>query len=563
MVNIVYKKNGRIIEFSIDLLNEFNGYLYHVYRCLAFRVCTFMILSFSIGIIADYKGGIGEVEAKKTEAKSKKDKQKMRVKKTKPKKKRRRSRKRIRKKRDFKKEPSLSLSSLKKSYDRALKKKALKDAKVGYILRRLDTGETLLEHQADVLFHPASNTKVVTTAAAYKILGPNERFVTRWYLSDVTNKEKVILYWRASGDPKIVPKTFEEVAKTVKSTLIKQKRPLRIDELIIDDEGFTQTYLAPGYDQKPEDDAAYRAPNGGVGFQFNRFTTSFKPSKNIGKAPIVSFNPSIPYFQLNNKGKTNRKGKEKLQLSAIESSDNQSMMIKVGGTIPRKHKRVSTARRVGNPIQFAGQSLLYYLTKKGIRVGYRVLRGQIPKHLQPIKVHKSPIMSSLIKDINVYSNNYMAEQLLLAMGMRVRGVAGWRDGVLVVKSYLDAIVGIHGYSYVNGSGLFGEIAFSPRMLTDVLIKAYQESSGEFRDLLPRAGKEGTLKKRLRKLPRGAFNGKTGTLDQVSTLCGYLTTRESEELVLCLMMNDYLVKTWSIRSAQDELVSFAWLLRTKK
>ena len=63
-----------------------------------------------------------------------------------------------------------------------------------------------------------------------------------------------------------------------------------------------------------------------------------------------------------------------------------------------------------------------------------------------------------------------------------------------------------------------------------------------------------MRKRLRQLPKGAFHGKTGTLDHVSTLCGYLNTREAEKLVLCLMMNDFEVKTWAIRSAQDELVT---------
>ena len=81
----------------------------------------------------------------------------------------------------------------------------------------------------------------------------------------------------------------------------------------------------------------------------------------------------------------------------------------------------------------------------------------------------------------------MAEQLLLAMGMRVRGFVGWTEGQLVVRSYLDAIVGIQGYKYVNGSGLFGETAFSPNMLTEVLIKAYQESNGAFRELFHHGG----------------------------------------------------------------------------
>ena len=492
-------------------------------------------------------------QAKKTSAKKSRRKNSSRKKRKSP-----------RKKKRLKNEPPLSLSALKRAFKRALDKKALRNAKVGYIIRRLDDGKILLSHEADSLFHPASNTKIITTAAAYKILGPNERFVTRWYIEQTKELDQIKsrLYWRASGDPKLVPENFKEVAEAIKRSLKEKNLKLKIDELIIDEEGFTQEFLAPGYDQKPEDDAAYRAANGSIGFQFNRFTTAFKPNKKVGEPPLITVKPAIPYFKVKNTAKTSRKGKERLRLMAKDSEDLNHMILEIQGTIPRRHKSVSTRRRIGNPIQFAGQSLLHYLSETGIKVRMKVSKGLVPQHLQPIKVHKSPLMSSLIKDINVYSNNYMAEQLLLAMGMRVRGFAGWTEGQLVVRSYLDAMIGIQGYKYVNGSGLFGETAFSPMMISEVLIKAYQDSNGAFRELLPMAGKEGTLRKRLRQLPRGAFHGKTGTLEQVSTLCGYLDTRESEKLVLCLMMNDFKVKTWKIRSAQDELITFAWLLHSK-
>ena len=153
----------------------------------------------------------------------------------------------------------MSLSSLDRAFQRALNKKALKNAKVGYTLRRLDNGKILLAHQADTLFHPASNTKIVTTAAAYKVLGPSERFVTRWYIEQEKKEDKIIsrLYWRASGDPKLVPENFKEVAESIKRSLNEKKLALKVDELIIDDQGFTQEFLALGYDQKPDDDAPH------------------------------------------------------------------------------------------------------------------------------------------------------------------------------------------------------------------------------------------------------------------------------------------------------------------
>ena len=480
-------------------------------------------------------------------------------------KRRKASRKRAKKKRRRKgkksrrSEASLSLTQLRKAYEKELKKEGLKGAKVGWSLLRLDNGEVLSSHRADELFHPASCTKLVTTASAYRVLGPDGRFVTRWYLGPRKGQEPPDLYWYASGDPKLVPEVFETVATQIKNELSQAGLPMKLGSLIIDDTDFTKQVLAPGYDQKPDDDAAYRSPNGGAGFQFNRFSVSFRPGKRVGDRPLVTLSPPLDYFKIENTAKTKKRGKEQLSLKASPSASDDTMTLRIGGSIPRRHRSVSVRRRIAHPLQFAGQSLLHYLDKVGVSSRGKVRRGRLIDDAQLLVTHKSPPMSSLIKDVNVYSNNYMAEQLLLAMGLKVRGFGGWEEGLLVMKSLLDAEVGISGYKMTNGSGLFGQTAFSPHMLTSVLRYAHLQTSGRFRFLLPEAGKEGTLKKRLRVLPREAFRAKTGTLDRVSTLCGYLKTRQKVDLALCLLMNDYPAKTWAIRSIQDEMVRFAWLL----
>ena len=283
----------------------------------------------------------------------------------------------------------------------------------------------------------------------------------------------------------------------------------------------------------------------------------------MGAPPRVSVNPPIPYFEVENQAKTSRRGKERLVVRAVESEDNTTMRVVVSGRIPRRHKSVSVSRRIGNPQIFAGQSLLYYLKRAGIKSSGVVRNGEVPINLVPTIQHRSPPMSSILRDINVYSNNYMAEQLVLALGLKVREFASWKNGTLVVRSYLEGELGLTDYRYQNGSGLFGDTAFSPHMLTEVLIHAHQATRGTFARTLPAAGREGTMRRRLRALPRGDFRAKTGTLDDVSTLCGYLTTREDIPLVLCLMMNEFTSKAWAIRSIQDEMVSFAWLLTLPK
>lgn len=463
-----------------------------------------------------------------------------------------------RKNRSTKSEPSLTLSQLRSSYERELKRPELTSAKAGWIIRDLMSGEVVVEHNANVLFHPASCTKIVTTVAAFRVFGSDMRFVTRFYLDEGRAAQPPDLYWYASGDPKIVPETFTSIATELRTLLLKRKLPMEIGDLIIDDSLFTQQVLAPGYEQKPEDDSAYRSPNGGVGFQFNRFSVTFKPSKKVGDPPAVSINPPIDYFQVMNTAKTTSRGKERLSLFARANPESQTMSLEVKGQIPLRNRSVSVRRRIADPLRFSGESLLYFLQKNGIKSKGSVRRGKLKEGLEASITHRSPPMRDLIKDVNAYSNNFMAEQLLLAMGLKVRGFGGWVEGALVVKSILDAEIGIKGYQYHNGSGLFGETSMSPHMITEVLIYAHKQSEGKFGDLLAEPGRPGTLKHRFKSLPRGALSAKTGTLDQVSTLCGYLTSRQGRRLVFCFMMNDYRVETSSIRSIQDEMLRYAWL-----
>jgi D-alanyl-D-alanine carboxypeptidase/D-alanyl-D-alanine-endopeptidase (penicillin-binding protein 4) len=117
---------------------------------------------------------------------------------------------------------------------------------------------------------------------------------------------------------------------------------------------------------------------------------------------------------------------------------------------------------------------------------------------------------------------------------------------------------------VNGSGLFGEAAFSPRELTTLLRRAHELTRGGFVEVLPKSREQGTIKRRFKALPKGAVRAKTGTLNGVSTLCGYLTTRAAQDLTFCVMMSGFSKDDLRLaRRLQDEMVSEAWRLASPK
>ena len=153
----------------------------------------------------------------------------------------------------------------------------------------------------------------------------------------------------------------------------------------------------------------------------------------------------------------------------------------------------------------------------------------------------------------------MAESILLALGLQNQGFGGWNEGQTVIRSFLKDLVGWSHFDLSNGSGLFGKTAFSARNLSSLLLYMHDQTQGQFKSVLPHI-KQGTLKRRLKGMPSRSFYGKTGTLDGVSTLSGYLTTREGQSLTVSILMNHLAVKAWRARSIQDEMIQFIWLFK---
>ncbi|MBM4292452.1 MAG: hypothetical protein FJ138_14290 [Deltaproteobacteria bacterium] len=221
------------------------------------------------------------------------------------------------------------------------------------------------------------------------------------------------------------------------------------------------------------------------------------------------------------------------------------------------------ARRAPNPLRFSGEALLWALRGAGVEVGdgVEVSRGALPPEGERRLLHTvtSAPLRDLLRDVNVYSNNFMAEQTLLTLGLERGGFGGWEEGLAAARAHLRGALGLRGFKYSNGSGLFGETALSARHITDLLIQMHARSGGRFVELLPRSAAEGTLRARLRRLPRGAARAKTGTLDAVSTLCGHLTPRAGAPLVFCVLMSWREGDAAAARRAQDAALERAWRL----
>ncbi len=425
----------------------------------------------------------------------------------------------------------------------------LKGAKASIAVRRVGGGPWLLAFDADQRLHPASNAKIVTTATALVELGPGYQYRTDLAADTLEGGVAGNLYLVGRGDPRFVSEDLWVLVEDAReSGLVKVK-----GDLVVDDTWFTKERTPPGYADKKDDDAAYRAPTGAMSLNFNSVTVRLLPGAKAGAKPRVRVRPDSGYLKVVNDATTTRGGKERLTAHASAEGDGTKLVV--GGRIPVGHRGLVIRRRIDNPPRFAGLALREMLKRAGIKVEGKVRVGKAPGKRRRLARHMSPPLASLVGDINKLSNNFMAEHVVRTLGAEKGKSADWKGGLAVVRRFLEKQVKLEGpFRQANGSGLFGDTAFSARQMVEVLRYMHNVSPPlpEFAASLAIGGVDGTLRKRVRGLPRGVVRAKTGTLNGVVCLSGYVTLGDGSLAAFSILMNDVKGRAWKVWKVQDEM-----------
>jgi D-alanyl-D-alanine carboxypeptidase/D-alanyl-D-alanine-endopeptidase (penicillin-binding protein 4) len=429
---------------------------------------------------------------------------------------------------------------------------ALAGARVSIYAARADgTGRPLYARQADQRLHPASNNKVVTTAAALVELGPTYNFRTDLVAEGLKDGVAKALYLVGRGDSRLTTAELLYLIEEARFAGLK-----RVDgPLIVDDTYFTPEYEPPGYSDRPKDDASYRAPNGALSLNYNAITVLITPADKAGDAPTVRVKPESDYPIIVNKATTTKRGRERLHVRAKRAEDGRTQLT-VSGRISLNHGGVQVRKRIDHPALFAGYTAKAFLGHVGITVQGPVQTGTVPsKDVKRLGRHYSPVVGSLVADINKWSNNLMAEGMLRAIGKRKKSKGDWASGAAVVRSFLEKQVGLRGFTYVNGSGLFGKTAFSAKHLVTLLqyMHTRRPALPEFAASLALGGRDGTLRRRYKGTKLGQVRGKTGTLSGVICLTGYVSMADGTPAAFSILTNDVKARPWKIWKVQDAIV----------
>ncbi len=425
--------------------------------------------------------------------------------------------------------------------DRVLSVHRPQSATAGISIAEVGSGRRLFSHNADKLLLPASNQKLVTAAAALAKLGPDYEFTTRLYLDGRMQGDSlhgnVVL--RGQGDPSLggslarmdALQMFDGWASLVRHVGLRHVT----GHIVVDDTFFTRRAMHPSW---PRDERwkPYSAPAGAMSVNDNCITVRCRPGEQVGASARISLKPPVSMLNLQNR-LTTHESKHLIWFYRQAGSST----ITVGGKIRKSSGGYSGRVSVPDPARYAAEVFQLALEKCGVSVpkGVQLIPrdGHVDRSEWQELVERSSPLVPVLRTMLKHSQNHYAEQVLRTVGAEVHGTGSWQAGCRAAADYLEGL-GVTKVELSDGSGLSRDNRLSAAALTSLLLDQADGPLGSRRkDLLPVAGRDGTLESRLQQEPyAGAIRAKTGTLFGVEGLSGYIRGPDGDRIAFSILVN---------------------------
>lgn len=447
--------------------------------------------------------------------------------------------------------PKAAWESLEKDILLLIRKSGSRGASWGLYAVDMRRKSVIASLNPDKLFVPASNTKLLTTAAALEILGPDWRYKTKLFISG-NIKDGILdgdLLIKGSGDPSISShflgsfNFMDNWAEALKRRGIKRVE----GDVVVDPSCFDEEGYGPGWAKDYE--MKWYAPKvNGLTINDGCLDITFIPGSEVGNNTTMEIFPQTDIIQVENRVKT-----------SLPSSPPDVKIRKYRdkvvayGTIPLGRSYKVTISVDDPPLLFA-DLFLRSLNRSGIEVMGKARVGRA-REMEEISTLTSPPLREIIKRMNKKSVNLYAEQIFKTCGYRIYGLGTFETGSMAVYSVLRKLgITEETAEISDGSGLSRKNLISPRQIVGLLIWAEKkEWFKEFLESLPRSGEEGSLKDRMRSL-KGMVAAKTGHLDGVSSLSGYILDHNGRpRIVFSIIVNNFIGDVGKADRIQDEIV----------
>ena len=410
----------------------------------------------------------------------------------------------------------------------------LKNATWGFVIYDPKTKKVISSYNENTPLVPASTTKLLTTETALNLLGENYRWNTQLEYSGTVDENGVLtgnLYIVGSGDPslgtnKVGASSYREIIDTFKEALSTEGIKKVNGDIII------QTALFKGN--------ISRLPENVVWLENNNYYLPVGATKEINPA------------------------NERLIVKRAMPTESVKKYFYVS---PYTNQMVYAEKYEGDGVlttklpdapAFLANSFRATLVKSGIAVTGKVqtktVDGQ-PEIRKTINVYKSPTLADIVYYTNQRSDNSLAEALLKTVGYFKKGNQTPDSGREVVTEHLkDVAFDFEGLNYMDGSGLSRNNKVTPisqvKYLTSLMGTKYYQT---YFNSLPIGGQSGTLKKMFLENGNGQVFAKTGTLNKVKTLAGYIKTNSGKTLVFSLLVNNYAGSVDMVKKRMEQII----------
>lgn len=438
-------------------------------------------------------------------------------------------------------------------------------------------GRVLFNRNGDRFSVPASNTKLVVAAAAAVLLPADYRVRTSIYangtVSDGVLQGDLILYGR--GDPTWSERCFgidtlapgacdstwtavDAIADSVRARGIR-----RVTGRIVGDGSYFEPQTVHWNWGSFDLNWWYAAPVSGLGFHDNSVDFEITPGTAIDQPPKITWSPDLGMIGFENRARTGPAD------SGSTIGDNffrrpGTLDIWAEGTVALGRSPRIESFALPDPNLYAARALAAALQKKGVSIEggaasttdsmlYRTLRccGS-----PLVEYHGRPLPDIIFPILNT-SQNWFAEMLLKILGREMGGEGRWEKGLEVERRFLIDSVKIDSTAFAldDGSGLSAGNLVTPRAFVQLLDYMYRHPKrAPFIAALPRAQQPGSLLRRFAGTPlEGRVLAKTGSINRVNTLSGYIERADGRRFTFSIQANSHAVPGRQMLAQIDSLV----------
>ena len=444
-------------------------------------------------------------------------------------------------------------------------------AQIGFSLKSIASGNTLLDVNGGKSLSVASNTKLITTSTALAILGEDFTFKTsieytgKIDASGTLNGDIII---HGGGDPTLGSdryKGFPEMDELLKLWVekIKALKIKKITGSIIADQEIFEENNIPDSWMWMDIGNYYGAGVYGININENLYRLYFKKNTQIGSAAeVLKTDPIIPDLQFNNFVTVDAKGSGDNCYIYGQPYCNDKFLK---GTIPSGDINFFVKGAIPDPSFLTAHYLKGIMVAAGISVAGAAITSRqmsiqskaLPTERKLIYTHNSPMLKDIILLTNQLSINIYAEAILKMIGYKSTGKGTTIDGISAVETYWKSKgLSMPGFFMADGCGLSPMSTFTANQMTDILkITSTAKYYNAFKASLPIAGVSGTLSGFCKgTAAENNLCAKSGNMMRVSSYAGYVKNAAGELLCFTLSFNNFGADNYVIKKKVEKVMS---------